>query len=97
MKSLTVVGRRWFDRTYGNTYHSVDVVVDGVSIGKVKIAYGYGTHYLQTASDMLEKAGLLPDIEHYKNGGVESLWSYCERHGVAFFDTVSDVARKKDL
>jgi hypothetical protein len=97
MKSITVIGRRWFERTNGNTYHSANVIVDGVSIGKTQFAYGYGSHYLQTATEMLDKAGLIPDIERYKNGGQESLWRYCDRNGIAFTDDVADVQRKKDL
>lgn len=52
--------RRWFQRTYGNTYHSV--LVEKVSgkgknykreiIGHVPFTYGYGNHYIQTVADI---------------------------------------------
>lgn len=97
MKTLTVLGRRWFQETTGNTYHSCQVIVDGETIGKVTYAYGYGSHYLQTATNILMCKGLVPDIEHNKCGGPEPLWRYCEKHSIAFCDNCADVARKKDL
>lgn len=48
-KNITIIGRRWFDRKYGNTYHSVSVWVDGEFIGKNPYEYGYGDHYIQSA------------------------------------------------
>jgi hypothetical protein len=97
MKTLTVVGKRWFARTYGNTYHSVEVVVDGQSIGNSGKHYGYGDQYLQTATAMLMDKGLVPDIEKYENGGHESLWRYAEKRGINYTYHVSDVARERDL
>ena len=93
-KSITVVGRRWFNR--GNTYHSVAIYVDGVS-HVVPFEYGYGNHYLDTAREWLRKSGYLPGIENYSYGGGEPLWHYCERVKCDFTDEVSDVSRRKDL
>jgi hypothetical protein len=97
MKSLVIIGRRWFQKTYGNTYHSVDVIVDGKSIGRVDFAYGYDGQYRESAKAILGKAGLLPGIESYSHGGTESLFRYCERKRITFTDTITDVGRKADL
>jgi hypothetical protein len=95
--SITVIGRRWFQRGPGNTYHTTHVLIDGVSVWKSGRTYGYGNHYMQTAQEWLEANGYLPDLEHYKNGMSEILWQYCKRVGIALTDEVIDVSRQKDL
>jgi hypothetical protein len=97
IKSIVIVGRRWFERTNGNTYHSVDAYVDGKLAFREPFTYGYGDQYRWTALSGLEKAGYLPGIERYPNGGSESLSRYCERHGITLADEVVDVPRKRDL
>lgn len=65
---FSIIAKRWFDRIYGNTYHSVDVVkITGEGkcykeeiIGREPFAYGYGDGYLQTAHELLVKAGYYP-------------------------------------
>jgi hypothetical protein len=96
-QSIMLIGRRWFEKTNGNTYHSVSIYVDGKPIGKVDFRYGYGDQWQWTGCEWLERNGYLPGIEHFKNGGSESIWRYCERHGITFSSEVTDVQRKKDL
>lgn len=96
MKSLVVIGRRWFDRAAGNTYHTSQVIVDGVTIEKTERAYGYGDHYIQTAAEVLERHGLVKR-ERYPNGSVQPLWQVLKDSGVAYSFSVSDVSRRKDL
>ena len=91
MEMITIIGRRWFQKTYGNTYHSVVVLVDGEEIGREPFAYGYGDQYIQTAHELLVKAG--------KFTGDYSAF-YQDRMGENrgnYVITVSDVARQKDL
>lgn len=98
MKSLTIIGRRWFRRTYGNTYNTTEVLIDGKPAFKTAKQYGYGDHFRDIAMDELERRGLLPvPREHYKHGGAESDWRYCERNGIQFSYSVTDVARERDL
>lgn len=92
MKALTVIGRRWFNKTFGNTYHSVIALVDGQEVVSIPYAYGYGNQWEWNALAALKARGLLPGVKE-----VESLWSYCERMGVIYTSTVTDVPRKKDL
>ena len=94
---IHVHGRKWFDKVNGNTYHSATVYVDGRKVHESGCVYGYGDHYLQTATEWLDRAGLLPGIEHYESGGTESLWRYCERSGIRFTYDVDQVTRKRDL
>lgn len=86
---IHVIARRWFQKSYGNTYHSVEIFADGVQVGTVDFAYGYGEQWLQTAVDWLKINGLAPQDAQY---------------GTAYFRevlngtySVQDVKRKKDL
>ena len=95
---IHVHGRRWFEKVNGNTYHSVTFYVDGRHTFTSDVLYGYGDHYLQTAKEYLEQAGLLPGLDHYSStGSTEQLWRYCERVGIRFTHDVDDVARRRDL
>lgn len=62
-KNITIDARRWFQKTYGNTYHSVKVYVDNELIGTSGKTYGYGDSYLQTAHVILAAHGIF-DYEH---------------------------------
>lgn len=91
VKSITIIGRRWFQRTYGNTYCSAEIIVNGESVGKVGPTYGYGDYYVQAAADKLRELGLISA----DNG--TPLWSYCRDNGIALSYSASDVRRERDL
>jgi len=96
MKSLVIVGKRWFQKTYGNTYHTVRIIVDGKCVQNVGRTYGYGTQYEQTAAAWLEENGYIK-LTRYGNGGSEALWQCMERMKVSYHSEAIDVERKKDL
>ena len=86
IETLKIYGHRWFQKSYGNTYHTVTVIVNGEEM-KSGITYGYGNHYLQTAADMLRNAGY--DIPE-DNGEAYAMMTRYEHDA-------EDVKRKKDL
>jgi hypothetical protein len=88
--TITIIGRRWFEKTNGNTYHSVSVSVNGELIERVGFAYGYDNSYTQTARAILEKYYKLPLAKY------QAIWNLRD-NGINIVDSVSDVARKKDL
>lgn len=90
IKSIAIVGRRWFQKTYGNTYHSVQIFVDGME-HKIPFSYGYGDQYLQTAVNWLVSNGYAILEKR------ESITDWARRNGVNFVSSVVDVARRKDL
>lgn len=96
MRNIFVLGRRWSDKRYGNTYHTVRVYIDGKIALESGFTYGYGDAYMQTAKEELEKHGFITDFKHYANGS-EPLWAWCQRHDVTLIRDVVDVARKRDL
>lgn len=65
LNSIFVEARLWFDKTYGNTYHSVRLEANGLSVGQVGLTYGYGEHYEQTALTYLKKVGLVSESVRY--------------------------------
>ena len=89
-QSITVQGRRWFQRTYGNTYHTVRVLVDGREVFQSEKQYGYGEQYLQTACEWLECVGTVPPKSW-------PLTLFCLDNGIAFDYSVTDVGRERDL
>ena len=88
-KSLHIEGRRWFERTNGNTYHSVKIWRDGEQIASLPYAYGYGDQYLQTAMQWLIAQGIAPE------GTVGCTLEVRETLGGTY--SVVDVGRKMDL
>ena len=69
---------RWFDRTNGNTYHSVRIT--RCSDGKVIVCpfeYGYGDQYKATALVEMCKAKMLP----VKYRGEGQYWRFERENG----------------
>lgn len=101
--TFIITGRRWFQRSYGNTYYTATMEVrdmDGNTVYTYKSGKrcGYGDQFVYTAMEYLLEAGYLDGIERYGQGGMESLWRYCDRIGNPrpIINTI-DVAREKDL
>jgi hypothetical protein len=88
LDSVFIKGRLWFDKTYGNTYHSVRVEVNGLSVGQVGFTYGYGEHYQDTALSYLKKIGLVSESVRYL--------SELQRDGVTVYIAASN-RKKADL
>jgi hypothetical protein len=95
---VSIQWKRWFAKTYGNTYHSVRITVYSKNalqwqeVFYEPFQYGYGEWYLQTAGEFLDK---------YFD--TENLYSWRERQDfsiktwIVFSIDVQDVNRKKDL
>lgn len=92
MHSLIILGKRWFNKKKGSTYHSVTIYVDNKFLAKIPYAYGYGRHYEKTARDCLQSLNCLPNCLE-----TESLWAYCDRNKIDFINEIVDVGRKGDL
>jgi antirestriction protein len=88
---VLIIGRRWFDKANGNTYHTAEVVVNDKVIGKSRMSYGYEEQYIQTGKEIL--------LDHFElpKGMKESspLWQLRE-YGVEFRKRVTD-GLKRDL
>ena len=89
LNGLHIEGRRWFERTNGNTYHSVRIFANGEELACLPYQYGYGDCFLQTAIDWLKENKLVPSDAKY---GTLYL-----RETLGGTYSVIDVQRKKDL
>jgi len=90
INELTIISTRWFDKTYGNTYHSCRVLIDNKEIGVVDFTYGYDEMYIQTALEILKSNDYLFDnvneLKRFISNNKDSAVIYCK-----------DVKRKKDM
>lgn len=97
-KHITIIGKRWFQKGPGNTYHSVRVIVDGNEIGHNPYAYGYGDQYIQTAFKILQDKGYYPKTgEKTKSGFDKDEYDFINdmRNNHKKFTTrVTDVEKK---
>lgn len=59
IKTLDITAKEWFDKAYGNSYHSVQVVVNYKMKNEfsfsIPLTYGYGDHYEQSTWEALIK------------------------------------------
>ncbi len=91
--SICVLGRRWFQKTNGNTYHTAEIFVNGDFKVRTPRCYGYGDHYMQTAHEWLQENGYLPS----GSDATASLWWVCDDNGINLTYTEMDVPRRMDL
>jgi len=91
-RQIVVIGKRWFEKTNGNTYHSVAVYVDGELAGRERFVYGYGNQYEQTALHLLTELGIY--TERDAAGRLLTLHRVVEDNGDSVISEVADVARK---
>ncbi len=89
--SIHIEGRRWFQRTYGNIYHTVRIYKDGEQIASLPEELGYGDRYLQRAFAWLADNGY-PDLKG--RSVCATLYLRETLHGT---HSVIDVQRERDL
>lgn len=99
---IYVNGKRWFQKSYGNTYHTVKVDIYNGTTKKWQtlqsgIVYGYDNHFEHTAAMLLLKEGI------FFASGTESMeqnaYKLARKFHIddIFTVDVMDVNRKKDL
>lgn len=94
--SYHIEGRRWFQRTNGNTYNTVTIFKDGEVIADLPMEYGYGDYYLQRAQEWLGKNGEPELAEKHDNGMPKVCFTIWLREHKSSY-SVHDVQRRKDL
>lgn len=104
-RKLILTARRWFDRPNGNTYFSASAELDGETVANIACEVGYDDHWLDRICEELNKNAVhiceLPAREKYSNGRDEMPRDWLRRvesvTGIAVFQSVTDVNRKRDL
>ena len=82
MKSITIIGKRWFDRHNGNTYCSATIYIDGIHKHSVEPTYGGGDYFMQAAGNLLIKEGVIKKVD--KEDYIDRTWLYCNNNGINF-------------
>ena len=62
-RSVFIEAREWTDTTYGNSYFSARIWVDGEIVSVLPFQYGYGDHYRHMAHQELIALGYFTDTE----------------------------------
>jgi hypothetical protein len=90
---IQIIGKRWFQSTCGNTYHSVTILIDNKEVAYMPFQYGYGDQYLQTARTWLEENKVIKKYDR------TPFWQVKDKlkNSKMFIVNVTDVNRKKDL
>lgn len=88
-RSVFVEAREWFDKTYGNSYFTARIQVDGALVATLPFQYGYGDAYLYEAATVLKDLGYLPDDS-------SALWVHAKDMGFDYY-TVKTLTSKKDM
>jgi hypothetical protein len=86
-----IEGRRWFQRSAGNTYHTVRIFENGELVHTSGRSYGYGEQFLDTAFAWLKANRELPPHEGHHMG---TIYLREVLHGTY---SVTDVDRERDL
>ena len=60
--SVTISGRRWFQRSYGNTYHTARILVGCSFAIQLPKEYGYGDYWAQRCREFLQGVGYVGEI-----------------------------------
>ena len=95
--SIVVFGRRWFQKSCGNTYHTAEIYVNGDFVCKSNPQYGYESAYMTTAlEELTERNRIQPNRGEYGQFS-ESLRGYCNREGIQLVYSVADVGLEREL
>lgn len=93
VKKIEVIGYRWFQKSYGNTYHVVKVYINDEPAYISPMTYGYGDQYAQTAFDWLAESGTIPTPD-----GIVTPRIYIQdKLGIEYIYHSYDVKRERDL
>ena len=87
-RSLFIEAREWTDKTYGNSYFSARIWVDGGQVAILTFQYGYGDQYLYEAQKKLLELGYLP-----QEGKNQGLWSIAQQNGFDFYSSKSNTKK----
>jgi len=94
--SLFFEGRAWFDKTYGNTYHSVRIWLNGEILAIIPIRYGYENAYQASAVSKLVELGYLPEELENRATREYPVWQISKKLGISVY-SVLGYGKKAEL
>jgi hypothetical protein len=97
IRSLSIEGRCWFDKAYGNSYHAVRIWANGRHLIDIGMTYGYEDMYLQTALEWLKKWQLVHEDTRSIYDLRESMDLYTSLNWGLKKELYKDTAKDKDV
>lgn len=67
MPEFNIIGQKWFDKAWGNTYHSVTIYGPDNLYIEIEYQYGYDDQYLMTAFEYLKKHKHIGNASKFRN------------------------------
>lgn len=90
-RSVVLIGRQWFRKTAGNSYQTVQIIVDGKIVHKTDRSGGYGGQYAHDGLVWLDSSGYIKRLPN------ESAWQFEDRTGIEICCVLIHVASEKEL
>lgn len=90
LESIFIEGRLWFDKTYGNTYFSNRIWINGKVAFEMPMEYGYEEQYFHRAIQHLQSWG------YFAEGKTPSAWEIRDEMGVHLYK-VATYGKKSEL
>ena len=96
IKTIDVHAKEWFDRTYGNSYFSMNITINyGLKSAQtffVPLQYGYGNHYEHMAFKFVQDNGIIQKQENNV-----APWHYYQDNGIIYRATKRENCLKREL
>lgn len=96
IKTIDVQAKEWFDKTYGNSYFSMNITINyGLESAQnfyIPIQYGYGNTFEHSAFEILITKGLIP-----KQPDNVAPWRYYQDNGIIYRATKRENCLKREL
>ena len=95
IKTIDINVKEWFDKTYGNSYFAGTVTINFGFLDqktfKMPFQYGYGSHYIDMAGELLEKNNVIHLSKH------QALWAFCKDHNIILRTYKQENCLKREL
>lgn len=93
VNKLELLGRKWSDRVYGNTYFSAIALYNGEEVARIDFEYGYGDQWLYEITKVIKTSC-------FEARQDQQPWRYIddlESQGIAVFKSCEQVTARKRL
>ena len=90
IRSMFIECREWFDKTYGNSYFSARIWINGKWKITLPFQYGYGDHFKSVAVRALVEEGFIP--EQYEN---RPLWIIADEMRFDCYTSKANTTKKE--
>lgn len=86
MIKFIIVGKKWFDKVNGNTYHSARVYdLTGHVVAAAPYEYGYGDQYIYSAFNALKARGVIDCLTLGHDEYFSTCHEDCKKKDVKYF------------